>query len=240
MNIVFCVDCCFLVIVLFGFFGVGKIILFNQILCNCEGLCVVVIVNDMSEVNIDVQLLCEGGVELYCIEEMLVEFSNGCICCMLCDDLLQEVWCLVDVGCYDYLLIELMGIGELMLVVVIFVVCDEQGFSLSDIVCLDMMVMVVDGSVFFVDFGLMLCFVECGQQVGLDDDCGVVDLLCEQVEFVDVIVVSKVDQIDDEVLQDMLVVLCGLNCDVKLLLLCFGDVLLVELLDIGCFDYECV
>ncbi|TGS14914.1 GTP-binding protein, partial [Mesorhizobium sp. M1C.F.Ca.ET.187.01.1.1] len=139
---------------------------------------VAVIVNDMSEVNIDAQLLREGGAELRRTEETLVEFSNGCICCTLRDDLLQEVRRLADAGRYDYLLIESTGIGEPMPVAATFAVRDEQGFSLSDIARLDTMVTVVDGSAFLADFGSTLRLAERGQQAGPDDDRGVVDLLC--------------------------------------------------------------
>lgn len=121
------------VTVLSGFLGAGKTTLLNQILRNRAGLRVAVIVNDMSEVNIDAQLVREGGAELRRTEETLVEFSNGCICCTLRDDLLQEVRRLADAGRYDYLLIESTGIGEPMPVAATFAVRDEQGFSLSDI-----------------------------------------------------------------------------------------------------------
>ncbi len=226
------------VTVLSGFLGAGKTTLLNQILRNRDGLRVAVIVNDMSEVNIDAQLVRDGGAELRRTEETLVEFSNGCICCTLRDDLLQEVRRLADSGRYDYLLIESTGIGEPMPVAATFAVRDEHGFSLSDIARLDTMVTVVDGSAFLADFGSTLRLAERGQQAGPDDDRGVVDLLCEQVEFADVIVVSKVDQVDDEVLQDTLAVLRGLNRDAKLLLSSFGDVPLAELLDTGRFDFE--
>lgn len=188
------------VTVLSGFLGAGKTTLLNQILRNREGLRVAVIVNDMSEVNIDAQLVRDGGAELRRTEETLVEFSNGCICCTLREDLLQEVRRLADSGRYDYLLIESTGIGEPMPVAATFAVRDEQGFSLSDIARLDTMVTVVDGSAFLADFGSTLRLAERGQQAGPDDDRGVVDLLCEQVEFADVIVVSKIDQVDEEVL----------------------------------------
>ncbi len=226
------------VTVLSGFLGAGKTTLLNQILRNRDGLRVAVIVNDMSEVNIDAQLLRDGGAELRRTEETLVEFSNGCICCTLRDDLLQEVRRLADAGRYDYLLIESTGIGEPMPVAATFAVRDEQGFSLSDIARLDTMVTVVDGSAFLADFGSTLRLAERGQQAGPDDDRGVVDLLCEQVEFADVIVVSKVDQTDEDVLQDTLAVLRGLNRDAKLLLSSFGDVPLRELLDTGRFDFD--
>ena len=185
------------VTVLSGFLGAGKTTLLNQILRNREGLRVAVIVNDMSEVNIDAQLVREGGAELRRTEETLVEFSNGCICCTLRDDLLQEVRRLADAGRYDYLLIESTGIGEPMPVAATFAVRDEQGFSLSDIARLDTMVTVVDGSAFLADFGSTLRLAERGQQAGPDDDRGVVDLLCEQVEFADVIVLNKISMAQD-------------------------------------------
>ena len=141
-----------------------------------------VIVNDMSEVNIDAQRWCAGGAELRRTEETLVEFSNGCICCTLRDDLLQEVRRLADAGRYDYLLIESTGIGEPMPVAAVRGT-RRAGFSLSDIARLDTMVTVVDGSAFLADFGSTLRLAERGQQAGPDDDRGVVDLLCEQVEF---------------------------------------------------------
>ena len=160
------------VTVLSGFLGAGKTTLLNQILRNRAGLRVAVIVNDMSEVNIDAQLVREGGAELRRTEETLVEFSNGCICCTLRDDLLQEVRRLADAGRYDYLLIESTGIGEPMPVAATFAVRDEQGFSLSDIARLDTMVTVVDGSAFLADFGSTLRLAERGQQAGPDDDRG--------------------------------------------------------------------
>ena len=150
-------------VALMGPSGSGKTTLLNQILRNREGLRVAVIVNDMSEVNIDAQLLREGGAELRRTEETLVEFSNGCICCTLRDDLLQEVRRLAEAGRYDYLLIESTGIGEPMPVAATFAVRDEHGFSLSDIARLDTMVTVVDGSAFLADFGSTLRLAERGQ-----------------------------------------------------------------------------
>ncbi|GAB3047599.1 GTP-binding protein [Stenotrophomonas tumulicola] len=226
------------VTVLSGFLGAGKTTLLNQILRNREGLRVAVIVNDMSEVNIDAQLLREGGAALSRTEETLVEFSNGCICCTLRDDLLQEVRRLAQSGRYDYLLIESTGIGEPMPVAATFAVRDGQGFSLDDIARLDTLVTVVDGSSFLADFSSTQRLEERGQQAGPDDDRGVVDLLCEQVEFADVIVVSKVDCVDDDLLQDTLAVLRGLNRDARLLTAVHGQVPLGELVGTGRFDFE--
>ncbi|WP_016902059.1 GTP-binding protein, partial [Xanthomonas arboricola] len=179
------------VTVLSGFLGAGKTTLLNRILHNRDGLRVAVIVNDMSEVNIDAQLLREGGAALRRTEETLVEFSNGCICCTLRDDLLQEVRKLAEQKRYDYLLIESTGIAEPMPVAATFAVRDADGFSLADIARLDTMVTVVDGSRFLQDFGSAATLAELGQQAGPDDSRGLVQLLGEQVEFADVLVISK-------------------------------------------------
>ncbi|MGE8250205.1 MAG: GTP-binding protein, partial [Stenotrophomonas bentonitica] len=195
------------VTVLSGFLGAGKTTLLNQLLRNREGRRVAVIVNDMSEINVDAQLVREGGAALSRTEETLVEFSNGCICCTLRDDLLQEVRRLAAEGRYDYLLIESTGIAEPMPVAATFSVRDEDGFSLSDIARLDTLVTVVDGARFLHDFGSSDRLIDRGQQAGEDDDRGVVNLLAEQIEFANVIVVSKCDLIDDDTLQSTLAVL---------------------------------
>ena len=225
------------VTVLSGFLGAGKTTVLNQLLRNREGRRVAVIVNDMSEINVDAQLVREGGAALSRTEETLVEFSNGCICCTLRDDLLLEVRRLAAEGRYDYLLIESTGIAEPMPVAATFSVRDEAGFSLSDIARLDTLVTVVDGAQFLHDFGSSDRLIDRGQQAGEDDDRGVVNLLAEQIEFANVIVVSKCDLIDDDTLQSTLAVLRAMNRDARLLLSEHGNVPLHEVLDTGRYDF---
>ncbi len=225
------------VTVLSGFLGAGKTTLLNQLLRNREGLRVAVIVNDMSEINVDAQLVRDGGAALSRTEETLVEFSNGCICCTLRDDLLQEVKQLASAGRYDYLLIESTGIAEPMPVAATFSVRDAQGFSLGDIARLDTLVTVVDGQNFLHDFGGSDRLADRGQQAGEDDARGVVDLLAEQIEFANVIVVSKCDLIDEETLQQTLAVLRAMNRDARLVLSRHGDVPAHELLNTRRFDF---
>jgi G3E family GTPase len=225
------------VTVLSGFLGAGKTTLLNQLLRNREGRKVAVIVNDMSEINVDAQLVRDGGAALSRTEETLVEFSNGCICCTLRDDLLQEVRRLAADGRYDYLLIESTGIAEPMPVAATFHVRDEQGFSLGDIARLDTLVTVVDGENFLRDFAATDRLADRGQQAGDDDARGVVDLLADQVEFANVIVVSKCDVVDDDTLQQTLAVLRAMNRDARLVLSRKGDVPAHELLDTRRFDF---
>lgn len=225
------------VTVLSGFLGAGKTTLLNQLLRNREGRRVAVIVNDMSEINIDAQLVRNGGAALRRTEETLVEFSNGCICCTLRDDLLQEIKRLAAEGRYDYLLIESTGVAEPMPVAATFSVRDEDGFCLNDIARLDTMVTVVDGQQFLHDFGSTDRLADGGQQAGADDVRGVVNLLAEQIEFADVIVVSKCDLITDDTLQSTLAVLRAMNREARLLLSEHGNVPLHEVLDTHRFDY---
>ncbi|WP_115557024.1 GTP-binding protein [Xanthomonas campestris] len=225
------------VTVLSGFLGAGKTTLLNRILHNREGLRVAVIVNDMSEINIDAQLLREGGAALRRTDETLVEFSNGCICCTLRDDLLQEVKRLASERRYDYLLIESTGIAEPMPVAATFAVRDADGFSLSDIARLDTMVTVVDGSRFLEDFGSAATLAELGQQAGPDDTRGLVQLLGDQVEFADVLVISKCDQIDMQRLHRLHAVLRALNRDAAIVDAAHGEVPLRQLLDTRRFDF---
>ena len=225
------------VTVLSGFLGAGKTTLLNQLLRNREGLRVAVIVNDMSEINIDAQLVRDGGAALSRTEEALVEFSNGCICCTLRDDLLQEVKRLASEARYDYLLIESTGIAEPMPVAATFSVRDDAGFCLNDIARLDTLVTVVDGQNFLRDFSSNALLADHGQQAGADDTRGVVDLLAEQIEFANVIVVSKADVVDDDLLQQTLAVLRAMNRDARLLLSRNGDVPAHELLDTRRFDF---
>ena len=181
------------VTVLSGFLGAGKTTMLNHILNNREEMRVAVIVNDMSEVNIDASLVRDGGAGLSRTEEQLVEMTNGCICCTLREDLLVEVARLAGEGRFDYLLIESTGISEPMPVAETFTFEDEKGKSLSELAKLDTMVTVVDAGNFMKDFGSWDELTD--RQMGLDDkdDRNIVDLLVEQVEFANVIVINKTD-----------------------------------------------
>ena len=225
------------VTVLSGFLGAGKTTLLNRLLQNRQGLRVAVIVNDMSEVNIDAQLVRDGGAALSRTEETLVEFSNGCICCTLRDDLLQEVKRLALERRYDYLLIESTGIAEPMPVAATFAVRDAEGFSLSDVARLDTMVTVVDGSRFLDLLGSPDALASLGQQAGDDDDRHLADLLGEQVEFADVIVLAKCDLIDAQHQQRVHAVLRALNRDARILPAHGGDIAPRDVLGTGRFDF---
>jgi G3E family GTPase len=181
------------VTVLSGFLGAGKTTLLNQILCNREGLRVAVIVNDMSEVNIDGALVERGGAALSRTEEKLVEMSNGCICCTLRDDLLREVSRLARAGRFDYLLIESTGISEPIPVAQTFTFEDEDGVSLGDVARLDTMVTVVDAANLLRDYRAADALQDRGESLGEDDERTVTDLLIDQIEFADVIVLNKLD-----------------------------------------------
>ena len=226
------------VTVLSGFLGAGKTTLLNQILRNREGLRVAVIVNDMSEVNIDAQLVRDGGAALRRTEETLVEFSNGCICCTLRDDLLQEVRRLADSGRYDYLLIESTGIGEPMPVAATFAVRDEHGFSLGDIARLDTMVTVVDANRFWHDFSSGESLLDRKQGNDESDKREVVDLLIDQIEFANVILLNKVDLIEKEDRRELKSVLQKLNPDACIIETDHSIVPLEQVLDTERFDFE--
>ncbi len=179
------------VTVLSGFLGAGKSTLLNHILKNRDGRRVAVIVNDMSEINIDGNEV-QRGVSLNRAEEKLVEMSNGCICCTLREDLLEEVGKLAREGRFDYLLIESTGISEPLPVAETFTFRDEQGQSLADLARLDTMVTVVDGVNFLRDFHEAESLASHGETLGEDDERSVTELLIEQVEFADVILISKI------------------------------------------------
>ncbi len=225
------------VTVLSGFLGAGKTTLLNHVLRNREGKRVAVIVNDMSEVNIDAQLVRDGGAELSRTEEKLVEFSNGCICCTLREDLRDEVRKLAAEGRFDYLLIESSGISEPMPVAATFSVRDEDGFSLSDVSRLDTMVTVVDCESFVRDFCSSERLRERGQSAGEDDERGLVNLLAEQVEFADVIVLNKTDRVDAAGVHQVRQVVKALNRDALLVEAEHGRVQLDRVLGTGSFDF---
>jgi G3E family GTPase len=225
------------VTVLSGFLGAGKTTLLNHVLRNREGKRVAVIVNDMSEVNIDAQLVREGGAELSRTEEKLIEFSNGCICCTLREDLRDEVRKLAAEGRFDYLLIESTGISEPMPVAATFSVRDEDGFSLSDVACLDTMLTVVDCETFVRDFCSSERLRDRGQTAGDDDQRGLVNLLADQVEFADVIVLNKADRVDADGMRQVRQVVRALNRDALLIEAEHSRVSLDRVLGTGRFDF---
>ncbi|MFI4861295.1 MAG: zinc metallochaperone GTPase ZigA [Phycisphaerales bacterium JB063] len=184
------------VTVLSGFLGAGKTTLLNHVLNNREGLRVAVIVNDMSEVNIDASLVRDGGATLSRTEEKMVEMSNGCICCTLREDLIVEVQKLAAEGRFDHLLIESTGIGEPMPVAATFSFRDEAGQSLSDVAAVDTMVTVVDAANFLRDFDSHQRLNDRDMGMGDEDERTIVDLLTDQVEFANVIVINKCDLVE--------------------------------------------
>ena len=226
------------VTVLSGFLGAGKTTLLNHILHNREGRRVAVIVNDMSEVNIDAALVRGGGAELSRTEEKLVEMSNGCICCTLREDLLVEVGRLAKEGRFDQLVIESTGISEPLPVAETFTFAGEDGKSLADVARLDTMVTVVDAFNFLRDYGSPDSLGQRGQSLGDEDTRTVVDLLIEQVEFCDVLVVNKTDLVTAEERERLMAILRSLNPRARIEASEFGRVALDRVLDTGLFDFE--
>lgn len=226
------------VTVLSGFLGAGKTTLLNQVLNNREGLKVAVIVNDMSEINIDAKLVAEGGATLSRTDEKLVEMSNGCICCTLREDLLVEIQKLAQEKRFDYLLIESTGISEPLPVAETFTFTDEHGVSLSDVSRLDTMVTVVDAFNFLKDYNEAKELRERGVELGDDDDRTIADLLVEQIEFADVILLNKSDLIDEGALAEVCAVIGSLNPEAKLISSTFGNVPLKEVLNTGLFNFD--
>lgn len=225
------------VTVLSGFLGAGKTTVLNHVLNNREGLKVAVIVNDMSEVNIDARLVADGTT-LSRREETLVEMTNGCICCTLRDDLLDEVRKLAYAKRFDYLLIESTGVSEPMPVAETFFFRNEFGFSLEDVSRLDTLVTVVDAARFMDDFGSPDRLSDRGQAVGEDDDRTLVDLLVDQVEFADVILLNKVDLVDAATKAAILSGIKALNSRAKVIETVRGQVDPIAILDTGLFDIE--
>ncbi len=225
------------VTVLSGFLGAGKTTLLNQVLTNREGRRVAVIVNDMSEVNIDASLVAEGAA-LDRTEERLVEMSNGCICCTLREDLLIEVARLAGEGRFDYLLIESTGISEPMPVAATFLFEDVDGASLSSLARLDTMVSVVDASTFIDRFEVLEELADLGVGRDEEDDRAISDLLVDQVEFADVLVVSKPDLVDTERLERVVSLVRQLNPRARVVVAERGDVPLDAVLDTGLFNEE--
>ncbi|WPZ34409.1 zinc metallochaperone GTPase ZigA [Thalassobaculum sp. OXR-137] len=226
------------VTVLSGFLGAGKTTLLNHVLNNRAGKRVAVIVNDMSEVNIDADLVRAGGADLSRTQEALVEMSNGCICCTLRDDLLAEVRRLAQEGRFDYLLIESTGISEPLPVATTFDFRDEAGQSLSDVARLDTMVTVVDAVNLLKDYGSTDFLRDRGETAGAQDDRSLVDLLVEQIEFADVIVLNKLDTATAEQRDTAVAIIKALNPDADLVETSQSRVALDRVLDTGRFDLE--
>ncbi|MFJ3054668.1 zinc metallochaperone GTPase ZigA [Herbaspirillum sp. NPDC087042] len=226
------------VTVLSGFLGAGKTTLLNHILNNREGRRVAVIVNDMSEVNIDAALVRDGGADLSRTDEKLVEMSNGCICCTLREDLLLEVRKLARERRFDQLVIESTGISEPLPVAETFTFTDEDGASLSDIARLDTMVTVVDAFNFLKDYSSQDSLGERGESMGEEDNRTVVDLLVEQIEFCDVIVLNKLDLVRPDELDRLHAILRKLNPRARIVSAEFGKVALDQVLNTGLFDFE--
>ena len=224
------------VTLLSGFLGAGKSTLLNHILKNREGLRVAVIVNDISEINIDGSEV-QRDVSLNRAEEKLVEMSNGCICCTLREDLLEEVSRLAREGRFDYLLIESTGISEPLPVAETFTFRDEQGQSLADLARLDCLVTVVDGVNFLRDLHEAESLASRGETLGEDDERSITDLLIEQVEFADVILISKTDLIGGHQREELIAILRGLNSQAEILPMTMGAVPLDKILNTGRFDF---
>jgi len=225
------------VTVLSGFLGAGKTTLLNQVLANRQGLRVAVIVNDMSEVNIDAQLVRGGDAALSRTEERLVEMTNGCICCTLRDDLLQEVGRLSREGRFDYLLIESTGIGEPLPVAATFTFETEDGQSLSQLARLDTMVTVVDAERFLADLGSLDDLRARQLALGEEDERTIADLLVDQVEFANVLVINKADRVTADELGRLEAILAHLNPDAERIVTERGVVDPARLLGTHRFDF---
>ncbi len=225
------------VTVLSGFLGAGKTTLLNRVLNNREGRRVAVIVNDMSEVNIDADLV-RADTELSRTDETLVEMSNGCICCTLRDDLLAEVRRLAGEGRFDYLLIESTGISEPLPVAATFDFRDEVGDSLSDVSRLDTMVTVVDAVNLLKDFSSHDFLHDRGEALGEDDERTLVHLLTDQIEFADVVVLNKISDAGPERVDAARKIIRSLNADARIIETDHSDVPTDAILETGMFDFE--
>ncbi|MFI9202824.1 GTP-binding protein [Streptomyces sp. NPDC053048] len=226
------------VTVLSGFLGAGKTTLLNHVLGNREGLRVAVIVNDMSEVNIDAALVRGGEAALSRTEERLVEMTNGCICCTLRDDLLEEVDRLAREDRFDHLLIESSGISEPMPVAATFAFPRDDGATLGDLARLDTMVTVVDAANFLPELEGGDGLAERGLDQYEDDERTVSDLLMDQIEFADVIVLNKLDLVDEESAERLRAALTRLNPPARIVTATRGRVALGDVLGTGLFDLE--
>ena len=225
------------VTVLSGFLGAGKTTVLSHILNNRQGKKVAVIVNDMSEINIDAAIV-KSDVSLNRSEEKLVEMSNGCICCTLREDLLEEVDALAKDGRFDYLVVESTGISEPLPVAETFTFADEDGVSLSDVANLDTMVTVVDPVNFMIDYEAAQSLQEAGESLGDEDERSVADLLVDQVEFADVLLISKTDLVSDADVEKLTAILKTLNTHARIIPIQQGQIDTDAVLNTGLFDFE--
>ncbi|XNN68979.1 GTP-binding protein [Bacillus pumilus] len=226
------------VTVLSGFLGAGKTTILNHVLQNRKGLKVAVIVNDMSEINIDAELVKQGG-ELSRSDEKLVELSNGCICCTLREDLLIEVERLCKTGHIDYIVIESTGISEPIPVAQTFSYIDEEmGIDLTRFCRLDTMVTVVDANRFWTDFQSGESLLDRRQSVSDDDEREISDLLIDQIEFCDVLIINKCDLVSNSELDRLEHVLTTLQPEASIIRTSKGQVKPSDILNTGLFNFE--
>lgn len=224
------------VTVLSGFLGAGKTSLMNRLLNNREGRRIAVIVNDMSEINIDAALIA-SGTDIARTDETLVEMTNGCICCTLREDLLVEVRRLAETGRFDYLLIESTGVSEPLPVAATLEFRDEDGVSLGDVARLDTMVTVVDAANLLRDYSSTDFLRDRGETAGEGDERTLVDLLVDQIEFADVIVLNKVGLAGPAAASTARAIVRALNPDADLIETDFADVPRSRVLGTGRFDH---
>ncbi|MEL6966338.1 MAG: GTP-binding protein [Pseudomonadota bacterium] len=225
------------VTVLSGFLGAGKTTLLNRVLNNRDGRRVAVIVNDMSEVNIDADLV-RADTELSRTDETLVEMSNGCICCTLRDDLLDEVRRLASEDRFDYLLIESTGISEPLPVAATFDFRDENGVSLADVSRLDTMVTVVDAVNLLQDYSSHDFLKDRGESLGDEDERTLVHLLTDQIEFADVVILNKVDDAGPQRVDAARKIIRSLNADAEIIETNHSQVDADKILDTKMFDFQ--
>jgi len=225
------------VTVLSGFLGAGKTTVLSHILNNRQGLKVAIIVNDMSEINIDSSMV-RNGVSLNESQDKLVKMSNGCICCTLREDLLLEVGKLAKEKIYDYLVIESTGISEPLPIAETFTFADENNDSLGDVARLDTMVTVVDAVNFMKDYEAAQYLESTGVELDDQDERTITDLLIDQVEFSDVLLINKIDLITDPELKNLTAILKKLNTNAKILPITQGQVDVNDVINTQLFDFE--
>ena len=225
------------VTVLSGFLGAGKTTVLSHILNNRQGKKIAVIVNDMSDINIDSSIV-KNEVSLNHREEKLIEMTNGCICCTLREDLLIEVNRLARDERFDYLVIESTGISEPLPVAETFTFSDENGVSLSDVALLDTMVTVVDAINFLKDYDEAKYLQETGESLGEEDERSVADLLIDQIEFADVILISKTDLVKERDIEKLNAILRTLNRHARIIPIKNGNVDVENIISTGLFNFE--